>query len=555
MWQKGSTFLEDQTNAMLVIGNVQPADAGSYAAISANLDGTGRSQFANVIVCSNEPCNFPWVWMKNFYGSGTDYGSSPQAMATDSQGNIYVTGYGVSSTTRTDFDYLTLKLGPDGQLIWAAVYGDASQNEDRTMDLALDSSGNCYVTGCSYSLKPTTEGDNDYLTLKYNAGGEKVWEVRYNSTTNGTAATRNDEAYGIVVDAAGCAYVTGNHGTLKYDTLGKPLWTNGYGGFFIALSTNDNSVVVAPGFGTGGIKKLSASGNELWEAPVTNVHARLRVGSDGSIYAAAAYGFDWFASRGDIQTVKLGSNGVPIWTQFYNSPFDSIEDPTALDVDRDGNVFVAGVVHRADAQQVQQTGALDILLLKYNSDGDLLWAVFFNDSANQQELPYDLGVDQDGSIFIVGATEWESTGQQRAALLLKYDAQGNRLWTSRYRSGPVGANYFYHLSTADDGTLVVAGESTFRATSGGYQQQFLVGSFAQNAPRLAMAGVPAPGVRQGCLVSARGTQFDILANTDLATTNWHGIGTVTNVNGLVPFFDTDAGQHPMRFYRARASGL
>jgi hypothetical protein len=45
----------------------------------------------------------------------------------------------------------------------------------------------------------------------------------------------------------------------------------------------------------------------------------------------------------------------------------------------------------------------------------------------------------------------------------------------------------------------------------------------------------------------------MLATTNLVGTNWQSIGTVTNFNGLVPFFDTDAGQYPMRFYRARES--
>jgi hypothetical protein len=538
---------------MLVISNVQSSDAGSYAAIAINMDGLDRSQFANVTVCSNQPCNFPWVWMKTFRGSDTNRFSYVSAMATDTQGNIYVTGSGSGYEK-----YLTIELGPDGQLLWTATYSDVSLNGDQANSLAVDSAGNCYVTGVSSSWKaPPWEGDNDYLTIKYDTAGEKLWEARYSTPTNGTAEARNDQALWVAVDAAGCAYVTGTHGILKYDAAGNPIWTNSFGGQFIVFSTNDNSVVVGPGFGGSvwggdrGIKKLSAVGNELWSAPaITNLVAPPRLGSDGSIYAAVAYGYDWLASQGDIQTLKLDTNGVPIWTRFYNSPFNSIEKPMALDIDRDGNVFVAGWVCRTLAPEAQQTGAVDILLLKYSPAGNLLWSVLFNDSANRAEGPLDLRVDQDGNVYIAGSTELEATGQQRAALLLKYDADGNHLWTSRYPTGP-GGGFYLRLSIADNGTLVVAGASLFESL--GYQEQFLVASFAQNTPRLTMAGVPAPGVRQGCLVSPRGTQFDILANTNLTTTNWQGIGAVTNFNGLVPFFDTDAGQHPSRFYRARMS--
>ena len=63
-----------------------------------------------------------------------------------------------------------------------------------------------------------------------------------------------------------------------------------------------------------------------------------------------------------------------------------------------------------------------------------------------------------------------------------------------------------------------------------------------------MHGFPSPEVFQGCLVSPQGSRFDIHATSDFAT--WQPVTTVTNFNGLVPFFDFDARNHAPRFYRA-----
>jgi hypothetical protein len=340
-------------------------------------------------------------------------------------------------------------------------------------------------------------------------------------------------------------FVTGNHGTLKYDSEGNPLWTNSSGGLLLCLSSNDNSVVIAPLFdpngvhAPGGIRKLSGDGDVLWTAPVTNVQD-LCVDSAGNVYAAASFGYNWFESRGDIQTVKLDSNGIPAWNRIYDDP-NSIELPVAMDVDQSGNVAVVGIT-------VPPSGNGDLLLLKYSSIGNFLWATTFNDAANLDENPTDLCSDEDGNIYVAGASQWDAESGDLEGLLLKYDSLGNLLWQSHYRGGLVGTENFTHISIGQDSTMIVGGWNTFY--SDWYYNEFIVVCYDQTTPRLVMGGVPAPGVRQGCLVSPRWAVFDLLARTNLLSGDWEPIGTVTNFNGLVPFFDADADEHPMRFYRA-----
>ena len=65
----------------------------------------------------------------------------------------------------------------------------------------MDDGGNVYVTGGS-------TGQNsgiDYTTIKYNRNGDELWVVRYNGPANNP-----DQATAVAVDSSGNVYVTGS---------------------------------------------------------------------------------------------------------------------------------------------------------------------------------------------------------------------------------------------------------------------------------------------------------------------------------------------------------
>jgi hypothetical protein len=83
-----------------------------------------------------------WVTRYNGPANGYDYA---EALALDSQGSVYVTGQSTGSGTGSD--YATLKYGPSGQLLWSNRYNGPGNSADYANALALDSQGNVYVTG------------------------------------------------------------------------------------------------------------------------------------------------------------------------------------------------------------------------------------------------------------------------------------------------------------------------------------------------------------------------------------------------------------------------
>jgi len=174
-----------------------------------------------------------------------------------------------------------------------------------------------------------------------------------------------------------------------------------------------------------------------------------------------------------------------------------------------------------------------------------------------------IAADAEGSVYVAGSSDHpypsrigESSGS--SAILLKFDSSGNRLWKHQYpkTNGRLEGSLFTKLLLAESGQIFVGGFSVFshKPTTTGSESSlgFLLACFDQTTPRLEMGGLVAAGVRQGCLVSPRGSAFEIQATTDFQL--WQPVDTVTNLNGLAPFYDRDNAAFPHRCYRALRLG-
>jgi hypothetical protein len=139
-------------------------------------------------------------WVARYNGPGNSWDGS-EAIAVDGSGNVYVTGESVGSNL---FDYATIKYNSSGQQQWVARYdGPGNSGDDIPRAIALDASNNVYITGSS---------DGDYTTVKYDGTGQEEWVVRYGGIKEGS-----DDAFAIAVDSSDNVYVTGNSGTYNVD--------------------------------------------------------------------------------------------------------------------------------------------------------------------------------------------------------------------------------------------------------------------------------------------------------------------------------------------------
>jgi hypothetical protein len=146
-------------------------------------------------------------WVARYHGGVGD--DVANALAVDASGNAYVTGETVGSGTGGD--YGTVKYDARGRQRWVTRYNGPGNATDVAVALAVDGSGDVYVTGWSAGSGTET----DYATVKYSALGVGQWVARYNSPENAF-----DDASALAVDTSGNVYVTG-----RSSRIGGSVWT------------------------------------------------------------------------------------------------------------------------------------------------------------------------------------------------------------------------------------------------------------------------------------------------------------------------------------------
>jgi len=177
-------------------------------------------------------------WTKQL---GTEENDEARGVATDSSGNVYVAGgtYGGldGNTNAGNTDLFVVKYNSSGTKQWTRQLGSSSR--DSANGVATDSSGNVYVTGTTYWELDgnTSAGNADLFVVKYNSSGTKQW-------TNQLGSSSRDSANDVATDSSGNIYVTGTTYweldgntsagkadlfVVKYNSSGKKQWTKQLG--------------------------------------------------------------------------------------------------------------------------------------------------------------------------------------------------------------------------------------------------------------------------------------------------------------------------------------
>lgn len=168
------------------------------------------------------------LWVKN-YGDPKLINNAVRAAAADSVGNVYVTGS--VYIEGSGYDYVTIKLDRDGNFLWSAQYDSGMGPNDHAFFLALDDSGNIYVTGRSEGAGLVAGSGYDIATVKYAPDGREIWAQRYDGPGSG-----EDYPVALALDRSGGVYIGGTstgEGTgadfvvLKYESAAAPEFIRG----------------------------------------------------------------------------------------------------------------------------------------------------------------------------------------------------------------------------------------------------------------------------------------------------------------------------------------
>jgi len=284
------------------------------------------------------------LWTARYNGPGNGhYGE--MSLAVDSLGNVYVTG-------GSDHDYATIKYNSSGILQWIQRYRRQGSRRSSAIAIAIDGSRNVYVTG---STLDSVTNRTDYATIKYNSSGDSIWVQTYNGPGNDY-----DSPLALAVDGSGNVYVTGQsngspnvYATIKYNSSGVLQWIQRFGPVDVvnalpSLAIDDSgNVYVTGGDGDYATIKYNSFGDSLWVAryngPGNSIDGGIMsivVDGSGNVYVTGiTIGNEMTFDYG---TVKYNSSGIQQWAQIYNGPGNNIDGANAIAVDGSGNIYVTG---------------------------------------------------------------------------------------------------------------------------------------------------------------------------------------------------------------------
>ena len=349
-----------------------------------------------------------WVARYDGAGNATDY---PTALALDDSGNVYVTGR--TQVSVYNYDYATIKYNSVGETLWVRRYngpGEGLDSTDEATALAVDVHGGVCVTGRSWG----TGTGYDYATLRYDGNGDTLWVRRYNGPHN-----EWDRPVALVIDASANVYVTGSSEsdflTIKYRSNGDTAWVRRCD---IPTDRGDQPKAIG-------------------------------VDDSGCVYIT---GLSWNSgTRYDYATVKYDSGGNLLWTALYDGPGSGGDAALALALDSSGNLYITGYSEGSGTNY-------DYATVKHDgATGETLWVRRYNGPGNGYDVATALDVDPSGNVYITGRSEGNGTWYDYTTI--KYDSNGNLLWIRRYDGPATGADRANALALDDSGSVYVTGES------------------------------------------------------------------------------------------------
>jgi hypothetical protein len=368
------------------------------------------------------------------------------AIAVDSSGNAYVAGETESSDFPTvhqiagaclglcgtvgNGDVFVTKVNAAGSaLVYSSYIGGSAYDE--ALGVAVDSSGNAYVTGTTFSSDfPTLHqiagaclglcgtGNPDVFVTKINAAGSALV---YSSYIGGSA---QETAYGVAVDSSGSAYLTGTTYSTDYPMVNQipgacqgSCGTLGNAAVFVTKINAAGSALVYSSYigGSGGEQAQSvavdSSGNayltgqtQSSDFPIVNQIPGACLGTCGTGQFPA----------GDVFVTKVNAAGSALVYSSYIGGSD-VDTAHGVAVDRFGNAYVTGVTQSSDFPRVHQipgaclgscgaSGNGDVFVTRTNAAGSaLIYSSYIGGSG--LDLATGVAVDRFGNAYVTGDTD------------------------------------------------------------------------------------------------------------------------------------------------------
>lgn len=419
-----------------------------------------------------------WKWGK---GGNNFVTAESQCITCDEQGNIYVAGnfssvqLTLGNITLQNWDMEDLfiaKYDQEGNILWAKQMGD--DGDEFAYGIATDKNGNVYVTG-SYT-SPFIELDNIRLEntpLKDNEGNDEYWEnmflIKYDKNGNLLWARNGSGEYSVMgksvtVDKDGKITVAGDYDSPTATFEGHVL-------------TNTNKEILTSDIF---MVQYDRDGNLLWAknqgGTGTDWPNAIATDTKGNIYMAGCFRSDLLnignatltnakVGTTDFFIAKYNNQGEADWAK--SSGGTEHDWASSVTTDQNDNVYVGGFYRSSsvimDEQTINNDSHNDFFIAKILSNGQTQW--IRNHGGLDADVSLNIASDKQGNVYATGHFEsnYFKLGNtiltqkgEGDVFVVNYDTNGKIKWLTG--AGETGYDKANGVIADNNGNAYIAGK-------------------------------------------------------------------------------------------------
>jgi len=347
---------------------------------------------------------------------GGRYGDNGYGIAVDTSGNAYITGWTSSADFPTSSpiqgskagneDAFVAKINSSGTALIYSTYLGGSGG-DWGNDIAVDTSGNAYITGLTYStnfptslpIEGSNAGDADAFVAKINSSGTALIYSTYLGGSGG------DWGNDIAVDTSGNAYLTGRTDSTTFPTASaiQGSYAGGGDAFVTKINSSGTALVYSTYLGGSG----GDWGNDI--AVDTSGNAYITGGTVSTNFPTVSAIQGSYVGNYDAFATKINSSGTAlIYSTYLGGSGEDVGFGIAIDTSR--NAYITGYTAStnfptASAIQGSNAGGSDVFVTKINEPGSsLVYSTYLGGSSSDGGYRIGIAVDPSGNAYITGLT-------------------------------------------------------------------------------------------------------------------------------------------------------